>query len=214
MSKQSDVSSVGFDLENFPIPDEGQPLEVYADAILNLRPKANFFGRSLGRVSWLQGKVLQRARKACPRGQWQKFLHLLGDKPNGKKVMTPETARLLMKVAHKVSEENSLKLEYVEMLRMVYPSFKQTMAEDAATDCDQKDDTDNNQGNDTASRAISFKQFRNRITKLLRKTQAMTKTGIQLPDDERAVEDLRRIVETMFADVLGALSMSAQRKAA
>jgi hypothetical protein len=220
MSKTEDAKALGFDIDNFPMPDEGQPMEVYADALLRLRSNADFFSRSLGRISWIQGKVLLRARRACPRGQWQKFLHLLDRKPNGKPLLTPETARLLMRVAETVSEANSRKLEYIEMLRMVYPSFKQTINEDAAADYDIDKKSDSKRGEGMQPKTMLFDQFRKRLKSLLTKTQDLTRHHIQFPDDDRELENLRRIVETMLADVLGALSMpktqtpSDQRRAA
>lgn len=52
----------------------GRPLKAYSDYIVNLKSLTVGFSRSLGRLFWLPGDALNKARAKCKRGQWGIFL--------------------------------------------------------------------------------------------------------------------------------------------
>ena len=79
------------------LPAEGQKLTVYADFLLKLQARQDFFSRNLGYSSWLQGKILNMARKRCKRGEWGKFLATIEVGPG--KTLKPGTARLCRRIA-------------------------------------------------------------------------------------------------------------------
>ncbi len=105
---------MGIDITTYQLPDEGQDPKVYLDALLGLKDRATDFSRSLGRVSWIQGHILLRARKVCKRkGDWGAFLASVG--------MKKETAYLLRRVATDIVPEKK-DIEYSEMLAIVFPN--------------------------------------------------------------------------------------------
>ncbi len=53
---------MAIELTTYQIPEAGQDIKVYIDALLSLKDRASDFSRSLGRVSWIQGHILLRAR--------------------------------------------------------------------------------------------------------------------------------------------------------
>lgn len=109
------------------LPKEGKRLDVYADFILKLQTETQFFSRNLGHRSWCQGQVLLMARKQVKKkGDWGRFLSAVK--------ISPETGRLLRRIAERVTVSQAKTLTYVEMLRIVYPSFKKTLADDANND--------------------------------------------------------------------------------
>ena len=111
------------------LPDEGQKLTVYADFLLKLQARQDFFSRNLGYSSWLQGKVLNMARKKCKHGKWGKFLATIDVGPG--KTLKPGTARLCRRIADLVEENQAKKKTYIEMLAMIYPSFAKELKNDA-----------------------------------------------------------------------------------
>lgn len=114
------------------LPKEGQKLTVYADFLLKLQGKSRFFDRSLGYISWLQGKVLNMARKQCKRGDWKKFVCAIQVAPG--KTMTLETAQKLRKIANHIIESQAIIKSYSDMLEMVYPSYAKGLKHDVEHD--------------------------------------------------------------------------------
>lgn len=114
------------------LPSEGQKLTVYADFLLNLQTRHHFFSRNLGYSSWLQGKVLNMARKQCKHGEWGKFLATIEVAPG--KTLKPGTARLCRRIADLIEESQAKKKTYIEMLAMIYPSFAKELRDDAESE--------------------------------------------------------------------------------
>ena len=113
------------ELTTYQIPDAGQDIKVYIDALLSLKDRASDFSRSLGRISWIQGHILLRAREACPHGKWKNFLTSVG--------MKKETAYLLRRVATDIVPEKK-DLEFHEMLEIIFPNSYGKHLRDAAAD--------------------------------------------------------------------------------
>ena len=113
------------------LPAEGQKPVVYADFLLKLQSKTRFFDRNLGYISWLQGKVLNMARKKCKRGEWGPFV---GSIDVGGRAMTLETAQKLRKIADHVVESQAKIKSYSDMLKMIYPSYAKELRDDAKSD--------------------------------------------------------------------------------
>ncbi len=84
---------MAIEIMTYQIPDAGQDMKVYIDALLSLKDRASDFSRSLGRISWIQGHILLRAREQCKKlgVKWEDFLVSVG--------MKKETAYLLRRVA-------------------------------------------------------------------------------------------------------------------
>lgn len=129
MMKTNEGMIIDFDVV---LPSEGQKLTVYADFLLKLQTRQNFFSRNLGYSSWLQGKVLNMARKKCKRGKWGKFLATIEVAPG--KTLKPGTARLCRRIADLVEESQAKKKTFTEMLAMVYPSFARELKNDAESE--------------------------------------------------------------------------------
>ena len=105
---------MAIEITTYQVPEAGQDMKVYLDALLDLKDQATDFSRSLGRVSWLQGHILLLARAKCTeRGDWRAFLASVG--------MKKETAYLLRRVATDIVPE-SKDMEYNEMLAIVFPN--------------------------------------------------------------------------------------------
>lgn len=110
------------DLHKIKLPGEGQPLQVYAEFLMNLRGQMEFFDRGKGWISWLQGKALLRARKVAKRGTWGPFL---------KKVrIKPTTAAYLLTIAENYSAEQAKAKGYSEMLREQYLCYARKLDEE------------------------------------------------------------------------------------
>ena len=106
---------MAIDITTYELPDEGEDIAVYRDALLSLSGRAMDFSRSMGLISWIQGNILLRARKSkeCKRrGDWKAFLASVK--------MKPGMAYLLRRIATDVTEENK-NLEYIQMLRISFP---------------------------------------------------------------------------------------------
>ena len=102
------------ELTTYQIPEAGQDIKVYIDALLSLKDRATDFSRSMGRVSWIQGHILLHAREQCKkRGDWTAFLASVG--------MRKEIAYLLRRVATDIVPERK-DIEYTEMLAIVFPN--------------------------------------------------------------------------------------------
>ena len=114
------------------LPAEGQKLTVYADFLLKLQARQSFFSRNLGYSSWLQGKVLNMARKQCKHGEWGKCLATIEVAPG--KTLKSGTARLCRRIADLVEESQAKKKTYIEMLAMIYPSFAKELRDDAESE--------------------------------------------------------------------------------
>ena len=108
------------------LPDEGQKLTVYVDFLSKLQERYSFFGRNLGYTSWLQGKVLNMARKQCKKkGDWGKFLATIQVAPG--KTMSPETARHCRRIADLVEESQAKKKSFASStLRQRFMSSRTT----------------------------------------------------------------------------------------
>lgn len=241
--KATEKVRLGFDLENYPIPAAGQPLDVYNEHLQDLRPNESVFSRKLGRISWLQGKILLRAREACrklgKRGDWGKFLKLTGSQDH--KPISPETARLLMKIADQVSEESSRKLKYIEMLRMVYPSFRKELdaveSDEPGRVAGQRPTSDSGKTHRKGKVAaggskppnkrssqdgaaggaeppMTLKEFQQAVQSVLELAQPLGRKKVVLPEDDRAVENVRRIVESIRSELLAPLMPAGKRAAA
>ncbi len=105
---------MAIELTTYQIPDEGQDIEIYLEALLGFKDIATGFSRSLGRVSWIQGQILLRAGEQCKnKGDWTAFLASVG--------MKKETAYLLRRIATDIVPEKQ-DLEYSEMLAIVFPN--------------------------------------------------------------------------------------------
>ncbi len=106
---------MSIEITTFQIPEAGQDLKVYLDALLGLRDQATDFSRSLGLVSWLQGHILLRAKEQCKKlgVKWKDFLTSVG--------MKKELAYLLRRVATDIVPEKK-NLAFHEMLAIVFPN--------------------------------------------------------------------------------------------
>ena len=105
---------MAIEITTYQLPDAGQPIEVYRDALRQIGDRAMDFSRSMGRISWIQGSILLRARERCKkRDDWKAFLASVG--------MKKETAYLLRRVATDIVPEKK-DLEYSEMLAIVFPN--------------------------------------------------------------------------------------------
>lgn len=128
--KKEDGVIIDFDVV---LPKAGQRVTDYADFLLRLQSKSQFFDRNLGYVSWLQGKVLIMAREECKKkGSWSKFLGSIDVAPG--KTLSPETAAKLRKIASVVVESQARVKSYSEMLKMAYPSYAKELKKDAEDD--------------------------------------------------------------------------------
>lgn len=109
------VKRMTIELTTYQIPEAGQDIKVYIDALLSLKDRAADFSRSLGRVSWIQGRILLQAREQCKKlgVKWKDFLTSVG--------MKKETAYLLRRVATDIVPEKK-DLEFTEMLAIVFPN--------------------------------------------------------------------------------------------
>lgn len=122
----SDINAITLASNNLVVPDKGLTLTEYHKALQSLGGIAVALERNSGRVAWIQGMILLRAKEVCPRGKWIEFLNGVG--------MGEKTAYLLRKVAENVSEENSLNWKYTEMLSHIFPSFRNDLATEIATE--------------------------------------------------------------------------------
>lgn len=84
-----------------------------------MQTDADLWEHNLGRLNWVRGTLLLYARLKCKRGQWGKFLASTG--------LSQSQSQLLRKIAQTITESNSHKLTYTEMLAVCYPSFRQAL---------------------------------------------------------------------------------------
>lgn len=106
---------MAIELTTYQIPEAGQDIKIYIDALLSLKDRASDFSRSLGRVSWIQGRILLLPREQCKKlgVKWKDFLTSVG--------MKKETAYLLRRVATDIVAEKK-DLEFSDMLAIVFPN--------------------------------------------------------------------------------------------
>ena len=139
-------------------PRKGRPLREYVEYMLDLHKQALGYNRSLGRLSWLQGRALVEARKSCTkRGQWKDFCISIE--------MNPKTAYLLRRVGELIPEERSYTLEYSQMLEIVFPSFKKQLLEESKQD-NTKGRKGTTQPKKNSEKSISFGQLTSFVSSL------------------------------------------------
>lgn len=187
------------------LPAEGQKPVVYADFLLRLQSKSRFFDRNLGYVSWLQGKVLNMARKKCKRGEWGPFV---GAIDVGGRAMTLETAQKLMKIANHVVESQAKIKSYSDMLKMVYPSYAKELREDAkATEAALHPGKKNRKkgGRWASNKPLHPEKFQKALGGLLRDSQrlavGMSEVGLSPTDEVNLCRDCIRMVKSTIKEL-------------
>ena len=168
---------------SYILPKEGQKLTVYAEFLQSLQQKARHYNRCLGEVSWVTGKVLLLARPLCKKpGDWSQFLNTISVGP-GKK-LKPGTARLMMKIADVVDEEEAKRWSYSGMLARIYPD---TYGKDIKSDLEDADDGQQ-----------STKRVKNRKSRIPNAKTPLTVTAFEKTTSKILLESQR--LNTGFAD--------------
>lgn len=115
-------------LDVLKLPKRGLAADKYLERILDLETDATIWDRGNGRISWIQGKLLNLARESCKkRNEWSQFLQTIRTRANR---MSVSTVKHLRKIADVITEDQSFVLGYSEMLAIAYPSYKKELAKD------------------------------------------------------------------------------------
>lgn len=118
----------------------GLALRQYVQHYRKLETVAKGHNIGLGRVRWLQGDSLIKAREKCKckRKPFKTYLVQNG--------IPKSSAYLYIRIATLVLEDRSFTLGYHEMLEVVYPSFRHEIKDDATSEFgDDKASTHNNE---------------------------------------------------------------------
>lgn len=101
------------------MPSKGKALAFYSKRIRELDSEANGLDFNLGRIRWLQGQIYLMVKKRTKHGQWNRFVA-----STGKSISHCQHVR---KIAETITDENSHKMTYLEMLKTCYPSFRKDL---------------------------------------------------------------------------------------
>ena len=98
-----------FQVDDLP-PENADPV-IYEIHLRNLISHADIWDRGRGWISWLEGMILERARKSskCKRGDYGKILQAIG--------IHEKTAYNCRRIAQRFLPEKAKRMGYTEMLR-------------------------------------------------------------------------------------------------
>jgi len=174
-------------VDQIKLPKAGQETEVYIKFLQSLQATVGFFDRSKGHISWIQGQALLRARKVCKKpGDWSAFLKAIH--------MEPTTAKHLRRIGHEFSEAQTMELGYTEMLRRIYPGYRDNLKDDLAKDKDEAETKPKRQ----KSTAPSFTAMVHELTKSKKDIQSVkSRLGNKRPHvfELQSASDARRVLQ-------------------
>jgi hypothetical protein len=184
------------DVDLIKVPEKGQSPVHYQEFLRDMSRYADIFDERLGRIRWLQGRVLNFVRPQIKgTKEWNAYLQSVR--------MKPTTAKYCRKVAQEIPEQVSHDRKYTEMLAVCYPSYHKRLEEQITQEIEQEDEQDFGSKKELKIHSSQDCDEHRYGLSILQKLLHRTKGAIQDWRDNEIARDIGfDIVENTARDVL------------